>query len=187
MKRSNLLFVMVLAVLATGVSAEEKTAEKTPAVQTQDAGKNFLQNGSFSELNDKGQPKAWVLKNAETVKKEGKTVLVIHKGGQASQLIFNWKGPLGQSPEPRSIQIHIRVSGSGILNIYTAAYTDDWSGGTLKRKYHGSEKIGQVKLKPETENYTFSYTIKADQWIGLFFNSVHGETQIESAAVTKEK
>ena len=114
-------------------------------------------------------------------------MLFIHKGGQAFQLIWDWKGPLGQSPKPRSIQIHIRASGSGILNVSTAAYTDDWSGGKLKRKYHGSEKIGQVKLKPEAGNYTFRYTIKANQWIGLFFNSVRGETQIESVAVTKDK
>ena len=54
MKRSSLLFVAVLAGLTAAVCAEEKAAEKAPAAQTQEAGKNFLSNGSFGELNDKG-------------------------------------------------------------------------------------------------------------------------------------
>ena len=113
-------------------------------------------------------------------------MLVIHKDGQAHQLIYDWKGPLGQSPEPRSIQINIRASGNALLAVYAATYTDDWSGGKLKRKFHGSEKIEHVKLKPEVGNYTSRYTIKANQWIGLFIHSFGGETEIENVSVTKE-
>ena len=124
--------------------------------------------------------------NTEAVKKNGRTVLVIHKGGQASQLIWDWKGPLGQSKEARSIQLHIRASGAAKLNVSAALYTDDWSGGKLKRKFHGSERIGLVQLKPEAGNHTLRYTIKPDQWMGLYIDSFGGETEIESAAVFKE-
>ena len=51
------------------------------------------------------------MKNAEVIKKDGRNVLVIHKGGRVGQSIWDWKGPLGQSPEPRHIQIHFRASG----------------------------------------------------------------------------
>ena len=186
MKRSSLLFVAVLAGLTAAVCAEEKAAEKAPAAQTQEAGKNFLSNGSFGELNDKGQLKSWTLKNAEAVKKGDRTVLVIHKSGQASQLIWNWKGPLGQSKEPRKIRVEIRASGNAKLNASAALYTDDWTGNKLKRKFHGSERIGLIQLKPEAETYTLRYTIKPDQWMGLFIYSFGGETEIESAAVFKE-
>ena len=186
MKRSSLLFVAVLAGLTAAVCAEEKAAEKAPAAQTQEAGKNFLSNGSFGELNDKGQLKSWTLKNAEAVKKGDRTVLVIHKSGQASQLIWNWKGPLGQSKEPRKIRVEIRASGNAKLNASAALYTDDWTGNKLKRKFHGSERIGLIQLKPEAETYTLRYTIKPDQWRGLFIYSFGGETEIESAAVFKE-
>ena len=93
---------------------------------------------------------------------------------------------MGQSPKPRSIRIHFRASGSAQLAVYAANYTDDWSSGKLKRKYHGSEKIGHVNLTPELKNYSLRYTIKPDRWMGLFFNSFGGGSVIENVAVTKE-
>ena len=150
-------------------------------------GKALIVNGNFTETNPKsGKLNGWSLKKAEAVKKNGKTVLALQKGGQVSQLIWDWKGPLGQSPKSRSIQIHFRASGSAQLAVYAANYTDDWSGGKLKRKYHGSEKIGHVKLTPELKNYSLRYTIKPDRWMGLSFNSFGGESVIENVAVTKE-
>ena len=124
-------------------------------------------------------------KKAEVIKKDGKTVLSIQPGGLVSQLIWDWKGPLGQSPKPRSIQIHFRASGQGKLNLSAANYTDDWSGGKLRRKFHGSERIGLVELTPEPQNYTLRYTIKADRWIGLFISAPKG-AELESVAITKE-
>ena len=155
--------------------------------RTMSIGKALIQNGSFTETDPKtGKLKSWSLKNAEAVKKDGRTVLVIRKGGQASQLIWDWKGPLGQSKEARSIQLHIRASGNAKLNVSAALYTDDWTGGKLKRKFHGSERIGLVQLKPEAGNHTLRYTIKPDQWMGLYFHSFGGETEIESVSITKE-
>ena len=150
-------------------------------------GKALIANGNFSETDpNTGKLKAWNLKNAEAVKKDGRNVLVIHKGGQARQSIWDWKGPLGQSPEPRSIRIHIRASGTGKLVVSALSYTDDWSGGKLKRKHHGSEKLGQVRLKAGSENHTFRHTIKPDCWMGLLLTSSGGETAIESVSITRE-
>ena len=155
--------------------------------RTMSIGRALLANGSFTETDPKtGKLKSWTLKKAEAVKKNGRTVLVFHKGGQASQLIYDWKGPLGQSKEPRNIQLHIRASGNAKLNVYAALYTDDWSGNKLKRKFHGSERIGLIQLKPELGNHTLRYTIKPDQWMGLYFHSFGGETEIESVSITKE-
>ena len=181
MKKSILWFVPALSLLSVIVCAEESASLKASAAE-----KSRLKNGSFQELDDKGNPKSWKLKDAEAVKKDGKTVLLIHKNGQASQSIWDWKGPLGQSPEPRSIRIHIRASGNGKLHVAASAYTDDWSGGKLKRKFHGSEKIELIKLKPEAEEYVLHYTIKPDQWIGLFLTSFNGDAEIENVSVIKE-
>ncbi|MBQ9336395.1 MAG: hypothetical protein IJS14_03740 [Lentisphaeria bacterium] len=115
-----------------------------------------------------------------------RTVSQVSAGGQAYQLIWDWKGPLGQSPKARKIQIHFRASGNAQLAVSAAGYTDHWSGGKLKREFHGSEKIGHVNLTPETKNYTFRYMIEPNRWIELFFNSFRGETELESVSVTKE-
>lgn|GEM_PF-4369823 len=117
---------------------------------------------------------------------DGRDGLVIHKGGKAGQSVWDWKGPLGQSPEPRHIQIHFRASGDAQMALYVASYTDDWSGGKLKRKFHGSKQIGHVKLKPEAKNYTFRHTIEPNQWMGLYIYSFGGETVLESMSITKE-
>ena len=155
--------------------------------RTMSIGRALLPNGNFTETDPKtGKLKAWRLKKAEVVKKNGRNVLVIQSGGQAYQMIWDWKGPLGQSPEPRHIRIHFRASGNAQLALYAASYTDDWSGGKLKRKSHGSTQVGHVKLKAEAKNYTFRYTIKPNQWIGLSFNSFGGETALESVSITKE-
>jgi hypothetical protein len=164
----------------------EKNHERG-SYRTMSIGRALLPNGNFTETDQKtGKLKAWKLKNAEVIRKDGRNVLVIHKGGRVGQSIWDWKGPLGQSPEPRRIRIHFRASGDAKLALYAAAYTDDWSGGKLKRKFHRSEQIGHVNLKPEAKNYTFRYTIKPDQWIGLYFNSFGGETMIESVSITRE-
>ena len=155
--------------------------------RTMSIGKALIANGNFTETDPKtGKLKAWSLKDAEVVKKDGRTVLVIRKGGRAGQSIWDWKGPLGQSPQARKIQIHFRASGDAQLALYAASYTDDWSGGKLKRKFHGSKQVGHVNLTPEIKNYTLRYTIQPDQWIGLFFNSFRGDTELESVSVTKE-
>jgi len=155
--------------------------------RTMSIGKALIANGNFTETDPKtGKLKGWSLKKAEAVRKDGRTVLAIHKGGQVYQLIWDWKGPLGQSPKARKIQIHFRASGNAQLAVSAAGYTDHWSGGKLKREFHGSEKIGHVNLTPETKNYTFRYTIEPNRWIGLYFNSFRGETELESVSVTKD-
>ncbi len=164
----------------------EKNHERG-SYRTMSIGKALIANGNFTETDPKtGKLKAWSLKDAEVVKKDGRTVLVIRKGGRAGQSIWDWKGPLGQSPQARKIQIHFRASGNAQLAVYAANYTDDWSGGKLKRKFHGSKQVGHVNLTPEIKNYTLRYTIQPDQWIGLFFNSFRGDTELESVSVTKE-
>ena len=51
----NSLFLTALVSLTALLSA----AEKAPAAQTQEDGKNQLRNGSFTELDGKGMPKWW--------------------------------------------------------------------------------------------------------------------------------
>ena len=41
-------------------------------------------------------------------------------------------------------------------------------------------------LKPEAKDYTLHYTIKPDQWMGLYFNSFGGKTELESVLITRE-
>ncbi|HPS11997.1 MAG TPA: hypothetical protein PLB87_01890, partial [Prolixibacteraceae bacterium] len=96
--------------------------------------------------------------------------------------LWDWKGPLGQSPKARPIQILFRASGKGKLEVSYTRYHDDWDGGKLKRKFFPTEKGPAVELTDKVQNYTVDYTIKPEEWIALWFFSKEGAV-IENVSV----
>ena len=151
-------------------------------------GRPLLANGNFEELDAKtGKLKAWTLNQNTSLKRisDRKYNPLLNRGGAISQLIWDWKGPLGQSPEARPIRILFRASGSGILFVSAANYHDDWDGGKLKRSFFPTERITQVALTPEMKTYSAGYVIKPDRWIGLSFHTF-GNAEIDNVSIVKD-
>lgn len=111
MKKSNSLVLTALVALAAVLSAEEKAAEKAPAAPTQEAGKNQLRNGSFTELDGKGMPKWWTLKKGEVVKTAAGNAVGIN--GRVYQFLIDRE--LWQKPFERKVAYSFTASGKGKL------------------------------------------------------------------------
>jgi hypothetical protein len=151
-------------------------------------GKPLIVNGNFDEIDSKtGALKAWTLndkveavKAADAIRKHN---IHFQKGGTISQLLWDWKGPLGQSDKERHIQITFRAAGEGNLNIFFPRYNDDWDSGKLKRKFFPADKEQKVQLSAEMRSYHVDYTIKSNEWIGLFFSAHGASAEIENVSI----
>ncbi len=151
-------------------------------------GSPLIVNGNFDETDPgSGKLKAWTLnEKAEAVKSSGatrKNNILLQKGGLLSQLLWDWKGPLGQSPEERRIQITFRASGEGNLALFFPRYHDNWDSGKLQRKHFPSDMSHQVTLTPDMRAYSLDYTIKSNEWIGLFFHALGQKAEIENVSI----
>ena len=150
-------------------------------------GRALIQNGDFMQVDPKkpGKPLAWELNKNCVYRDQGKpnADIVMNQGAQISQLLWDWKGPLGQSDKPRAIRILFRASGNGTISVFGPRYHDDWDGGKLKRKYFGNADFGKFELTPEPKTYEAHYTIEPDQWIGLYFQLPKGNAVLENVAI----
>lgn len=150
-------------------------------------GRALLKNGDFMQVDPKkdGMPLAWELNKNCVYRDPGKpnAAIVMNQGAQISQLLWDWKGPLGQSDKPRAIRILFRASGTGTISVFGPRYHDDWDSGKLKRKYFGNADFGKFELSSEPKTYEARYTIEPDQWIGLYFQLPKGNAVLENVAI----
>ena len=177
MKKMNMLFAIVLGAMTAAVSAEEKAPAKAPALQTQEAEKNHVKNGSFEELDKDCKPKFWSLRGkAELVKTEKGNVIKLSKGETYHLLAYG--GELNQKPYERKIAFSFTASGKGKLYFYFVRYTDTRDAKAKNgytRKIHKNlpeDKASFAFTLTETPQvFSGEYTIKANEWVGIFFNS----------------
>lgn len=167
MKKMNSLFLTALVSLTAVLSAEEKAAEKAPAAQTQEAGKNFLSNGSFTELNDKGMPKWWTLKKGEVVKTAAGNAVRIN--GRVYQFLIDRE--LWQKPFERKVAYSFTASGKGKLTVNFYRYTDTpdprEKRGYQRKQLSPAGNGGTYDLTEKLQQFSGEYTINANEWVAF--------------------
>ncbi|MBP5182070.1 MAG: hypothetical protein J6331_03465 [Lentisphaeria bacterium] len=179
MKKMNVLFAIMLGAMTAAVSAEEKAPAKAPEkAPAAEAEKNYVKNPSFEELDKDGKPKFWALRGkAELVKTEKGNVVKLSKG-EAYHLLVYGGGELNQKPYERKIAFSFTASGKGKLYFYFVRYTDTPDAKAKNgytRKIHKNtpeDKASFTFTLTETpQTFSGEYTIKANEWVGIFFNS----------------
>ena len=162
MKKTNSLFLIALVSLTALLSA----AEKAPAAQTQEAGKNQLRNGSFTELDGKGMLKWWTLKKGEVVKTAAGNAVRIN--GRVYQLLIDRE--LWQKPFERKVAYSFTASGKGKLTVNFYRYTDTpdpEAKSRYRRKSLKSESSGTYTLTETPQQFSGEYTINANEWVAF--------------------
>ena len=157
--------------------------------RTLSIGKPLISNGNFDDYHksgkNKGKLKDWTLnKLASPVKEGGKTFIALKHGGRISQLLWDWKGPLGQSDKKKHIRILVRASGKGTLTVSALKYNDSYKTKKLKRTILGWDTIKQIPLTQKMSNYTMEYTIPVNCWIGFYVDKKDsGNAKLESLSI----
>ncbi|MBO4304595.1 MAG: DUF4838 domain-containing protein [Lentisphaeria bacterium] len=155
-------------------------------------GKPFLLNGNFDEYETsgkkKGKLKGWSFNKLVTpVKGEGKPHMAFQHGGQMNQLLWDWKGPLGQSDKEKKIKLLVRASGKGTLNVSVLKYHDAYKTKKLVRTQLGWDPVKNIQLTPEMTTHTMQYTIPANCWISLYLHKKSpGDAKVESVSLLLE-
>ena len=136
------------------------------AFRSLEIGTPYLLNGSFEELDKKGNPKHWVLRKKSAVVKSGNgNALKIC--GDAFQNLVGPKHPLNQKPVERKVSYTFTASGKGKVKVYFHRYTsipDPKTKSRSTRKYLGSSCPGVYTLKEHPQVFSGKYTIKANEW-----------------------
>ncbi|MBQ7177945.1 MAG: DUF4838 domain-containing protein [Victivallales bacterium] len=147
-------------------------------------GKQYLKNGAFDDVDDKGKPKAWSLdKNASMVKAGNGYALKLEKGA-VYQLLAS--GELGQKPSPRKISYSFKASGKGKLNVYMIRYNDTpdpkAKHGYRRTIHHPAGNGGTFTLTQSPQLFSGEYTIQPNEWIGFRFAN-QGEAIIDDVSL----
>ena len=157
--------------------------------RTLSIGKPLIGNGNFDNYHksgkNKGKLKDWSFNRlAVPVKDGGKTLIAMKRGGRFSQLLWDWKGPLGQSDKAKPIRILVRASGKGTLAVSALKYNDSYKVKKLIRTHLGWDTIKKITLTPEMANHTMEYTIPANCWIGFYVDKKDpGDARVESISL----
>ena len=129
--------------------------------------KNWILNGSFDELDGKGEPKAWALtgKRARIEDVGGNKVLRL-TGDVCYQYMF------GRKQEARRISYTFRAKGAGILKTFFYSFTDTPNARAkcgYDRKFNKNRDGGRFALSSEWNSFTAEFEIPANETVGLAF------------------
>ena len=148
----------------------------TSAYRPMEIGTPHLRNGSFETLDKKGNPKEWILRNAEVVKAANGNALKINRG-RAFQCLAHYADELSQKPYERKIAFSFTAWGKGKLYVRFYRYTDTpdpKAKNKYTRKMHTCPLIGSYQLKKTPQMFSGKYTIAANEWIAFAFESSDG-------------
>ncbi|MBO4304098.1 MAG: DUF4838 domain-containing protein [Lentisphaeria bacterium] len=149
----------------------------TAAYRPLEIGTPHLRNGAFEELDKKGNPREWILRNAAVVKSYNGNILKIDAKGRAFQCLADRTDDLSQRPYERKIAFSFTAWGKGKLNVRFYRYTDTpdpKAKNKYTRKQHSCPLIGSYTLKETPRMFSGEYTIAADEWIAFAFESLDG-------------
>ena len=85
-------------------------------------GEPLLKNGSFENLNAKGNPANWNCKKCKVVKSGASNAVKLTAGSYIYQFLTHPE--LKQQPVARKIKVSFRAAGNGIVNVYAVRYND---------------------------------------------------------------
>ncbi|MBP5183111.1 MAG: hypothetical protein J6331_08815 [Lentisphaeria bacterium] len=154
-------------------SLDGSNYHNTAAYRPLEIGTPRLRNGSFEDLDKKGNPKFWCLRGkAEIVKTGSGNALKLNKGEAYHLLYYD---ELRQSPGERKISFSLMASGKGKLYVYFVRYTDTRNpkaknGYTRKIQKRVPEDMFTFTLAENPKLFSGEYTIKSNEWVGLFIS-----------------
>ncbi len=163
-------------------AAYHDTASYRPLV----IGSPYIKNGSFDKLNGKGVPESWSLIGKYEIVKEGKVHAVRLQNGTCSQYLLD--PALAQSPKERKIKITFQAEGSSWIDVGVNRYTDTKDNKAphgYRRTFHPSVTLKRLFFRQKSGIFTLDYTIPANEWVRLYFNSP--DALIRNVSVTLEE
>jgi len=171
MGRNRMVFDELTPV-RTGWSIDAGKVNNPSGYRPMEIGKPYMTNGSFENLDKKGVTVGWLPHGGAAcavVKTDGGNVIRLTDGAGIHQCHL---GEIGQKKAPQKVSYAFKAKGKGKLSVAFFRYhteRDLKSKTQERREQRGSEAGAVFTLSEETKTFTGEYTIRADEWVAIFF------------------
>lgn len=171
----------------TGWSIDAGKVNNPSSYRPMVIGKPYMTNGSFEHLNEKGGPVGWSPhggENCSVVKTEGGHAIRLADGAGIHQCL---NGEIGQKPVARKIAYSFKAKGRGTLSTSFFRYhaeRDLKAKSGERREQRGTDAGAAFALLDEMKTYTGEYTIRADEWVAIYFRiPLKGECTLDDVTL----
>ena len=171
----------------TGWSIDAGKINNPSSYRPMEIGEPYLGNGSFEHLDEKGVPVGWGPHGGDacSVVKAGSGHAVrLRDGAGIHQCLL---GEIGQKKTPQKIAYSFKAKGKGKVFVSFFRYHDDADRKAphgYRRDQRPTEASASFALSDETKTYSGDYTIRADEWVAIYFRcSPKGECELDDVTL----